>query len=157
MSWVTVRLQTEGQNEPRRPARNPAAHPPTAPFTASSFCRWFATTDSVKANVAPMAAVRGLEREVVQTREGLVPKNPMVPPVLVRNPAAPWEWVARAFWTVLTNVPTAAACSPTLAAYCSDGFGSYTGAGVEDMAVAGFRFRTNAFYKLLQRLKWIYP
>lgn len=41
---------------PRIPAKKPAAQAPTAPFTASSVCRWLATTDSVRAKVAPIAA-----------------------------------------------------------------------------------------------------
>lgn len=48
--WVDYR-------EPRIPAKNPAAHPPAAPFSASSFSLVLATTDSVKANVAPIAPV----------------------------------------------------------------------------------------------------
>ena len=46
-----------GCREPRIPAKNPAAHPPAAPFSASSFSLVLATTDSVRANVAPIAAV----------------------------------------------------------------------------------------------------
>ncbi len=42
---------------PRIPARNPAAQAPAAPLRESSTCRWFATTDSVNAKVAPMAAI----------------------------------------------------------------------------------------------------
>ena len=61
------RVNKERRNDliigsPRIPAKKPAAHPPAAPFRASSTCRWFATTDSVNAKVAPMAAteLRGL-------------------------------------------------------------------------------------------------
>jgi len=46
-----------GCRKPRIPAKNPAAHPPAAPFSASSFSLVLATTDSVKANVAPIAPV----------------------------------------------------------------------------------------------------
>lgn len=53
------------------------------------------------------------------------PKNPIVPPVLVRKPAAPLVCVPSAFWTALTRAPTPAAWMPTADAYCSDGLGSY--------------------------------
>lgn len=46
---------------PLIPAKKPAAQPPATPFSASCVSRWFATMDSVAANVAPMAAVHDTE------------------------------------------------------------------------------------------------
>ena len=42
-----------------------------------------------------------------------VPKNPIVPPVLVKTPALPYLCEPRAFWTALTRAPTPAAWIPT--------------------------------------------
>jgi hypothetical protein len=46
------------ERRPLMPAKKPAAQPPAMPFNASCFSRWFATMDSVAANVAPMAAAK---------------------------------------------------------------------------------------------------
>jgi hypothetical protein len=43
------------------PAKKPAAQPPATPFSASCVSRWFATMDSVAANVVPMAAANDAE------------------------------------------------------------------------------------------------
>lgn len=47
------------------------------------------------------------------------PKKPIVPPVRVNTPAAPYEWFPRAFCRALTSVPTAAACTPAVVALFS--------------------------------------
>ena len=52
------------------------------------------------------------------------PKKPIVPPLLVNTPMAPWLCEPRAFWTVLTRVPTRAAWRPTALAYLTVGRGS---------------------------------
>jgi len=96
-----------GIERARMPARNPAAHPPAAPFNASSVCRRLATYESVKANVAPIAA-----------------KNPIVPPVRVITPLAPLPWVSSAFCTALTSTPTPPAWRPVIAPFLREGLGS---------------------------------
>lgn len=60
-------------------------------------------------------------------RSGYAPKNPIVPPVLVRKPAAPLECDPSAFWTALARAPTPAAWRPTADAYWRVGLGSYAG------------------------------
>jgi hypothetical protein len=59
----------------------------------------------------------------------------MVPPVRVRNPAAPWECVPSAFWIALMKAPTPAAWMPTAEAYRREGFGSYVGREVDGVVV----------------------
>ena len=60
----------------------------------------------------------------MQYRVGHAPKNPIVPPVLVKTPIAPCECLPSAFWMALMAKPTPAACMVTLAAYWMAGLGS---------------------------------
>ena len=76
----------------RIPAKNPAAQAPDAPFSASFFSLTLATTVSVPANTAPMAAAHPnlVVRPLIRYNQGMhAPKNPIVPPVRVNTPIAP--------------------------------------------------------------------